>query len=67
MCEIMQCPCGCGQPARESQDERFEGWYSVERQVCYARAALDQFDKGRKPEAGEIRWATRDLPWGRRP
>jgi hypothetical protein len=59
--ETAMCPCGCGQPVAESHDPTMP--YSREKVVCQARAELDRGSKDSKPEPGELRWASPDLPW----
>jgi hypothetical protein len=60
------CPCGCGHPARISQDEKYAGLFSVQHGTCYARQALDnEAKRDRKPGPGELTWAEFDLGWER--
>ena len=63
--EVSLCPCGCGQPARLSQDDSKSALWSKERRTCYARVELERGEKDRKPEPGEMRWVEFDLPWPR--
>lgn len=63
--EVSLCPCGCGQPARLSQNEKNAGLFSKQRTVCYARVELERGEKDRKPEPGELRWVEFDLDWRR--
>lgn len=59
------CPCGCGQPARVSQNERFRGMFSKERTICHARVELERGEKDRERPSGELQWVEFDLDWRR--
>lgn len=44
MYEDSLCPCGCGYPRDLAWDEMMDGWFEVRQEVCYAKAAREQWE-----------------------
>lgn len=39
------CPCGCGFPKARTWDDEADGWYTTQETLCYARAALERWER----------------------
>lgn len=51
------CPCGCGYTRGVAWDEGSEGWFDVDPQICYARAAREEYERSRgetRPAPGTL-------------
>lgn len=58
------CPCGCGLPKDQAHDEANVGRFQINVQKCYARAALDEFEKDHADELSAHLRGVRLLPEG---